>query len=102
MSTFDDRETAFEAKFAHDADLQFKARVRANKMLGLWAAQKLGLDEQAAQDYATTIVKTDLAETGDGDVFAKLSTDLAGKTDDDTLRAQMKSVMAQAMSDISD
>ena len=78
MTTFDDRQNAFEAKFAHDADLQFKVAARRNRLTGLWAATRLGHDGDAAEAFAKTVVIADLAEAGDDDVVAKLLADLAG------------------------
>ncbi|NBQ49447.1 MAG: DUF1476 domain-containing protein [Marivivens sp.] len=63
MSTFDDREKAFEDKFAHDAEMQFKAEARRNKLLGLWAAELLGKSGEDANAYAAEVVKADLQET---------------------------------------
>ena len=77
MTTFDKREEAFEKKFAHDEELQFKATARRNKLLGLWAAEKMGLTGDKAADYAKTVVAADLAEAGDADVIAKVMADLA-------------------------
>lgn len=77
MTTFDKREEAFESKFAHDEELQFKATARRNKLLGLWAAEKMGLTGDKAADYAKTVVAADLAEAGDADVIAKVMADLA-------------------------
>ena len=78
MTTFNDRENAFENKFAHDAELQFKLVARRDRLVGLWAAGKLGLEGDAADAYAKSIVTTQLAHAGDGDVIAKLVADLAG------------------------
>ena len=83
MSTFDDRQQAFEAKFAHDAEMQFKAEARRNKLLGLWAAELMGKSGDAAAAYAIEVVKSDFEEAGDEDVFRKLSGDLGDLADDD-------------------
>jgi hypothetical protein len=96
MTTFDDRENAFEAKYAHDAEMQFKAEARRNKLLGLWAAGLMGRDGDAAMDYAREVIKADFAEAGDEDVFRKVKADLAGRADDATIRAQMVALMAEA------
>ena len=77
MTTFDSRENAFEAKFARDAELQFKVAARRNRLLGLWAADKLGHAGDAADAYAKTIVAADFEEAGDEDVIRKLVADLA-------------------------
>ncbi len=96
MSTFDDRETAFENKFAHDAQMQFKAEARRNKLLGLWAAELMGKSGDAANAYATEVVKSDFEEAGDDDVLRKVSGDLGGKTTDEDIRAKMTELMAVA------
>lgn len=96
MSTFDDRERAFETKFAHDMEMQFKAVARRNKLLGLWAAGLLGKTGQAAEDYAMEVIRADFEEAGHEDVFRKVATDLAGKADEATIRAQMSALLAQA------
>ena len=77
MSGFDKRREGFEAKFALDAELKFKARARRDKMLGLWAAEKLGLTEAAAEEYAREVTRADLQEPGDADVVRKLMRDFA-------------------------
>ena len=100
MTTFDDRETAFEAKFAHDEELQFKAGVRRNKLLGLWAAELLGKTGDAAQEYARDVIKSDFEEAGDEDVFRKLAGDLGDKVDDATLRAKMHELLLEAQAQI--
>ena len=79
MTTFDEREKAFERKFAHDEELRFKSTVRRNKLAGLWAAEKLGLSGEEAEAYAKSIVKADFQEAGDADVLRKLQDDLAAK-----------------------
>ncbi len=78
MSLFDDRQNGFETKFVHDAEMQFKLTARRDKLVGLWAAEKLGLAGDAADSYAKTLVIADLAEAGDDDIMRKLMTDLAG------------------------
>ena len=75
MTTFDKREEGFEKKFALDEELQFKANARRNKLLGLWAAEKLGLHGADAEAYAKSVVMADFAETGDEDVFRKIRDD---------------------------
>lgn len=97
---FDDRESAFEAKYAHDAEMQFKAEARRNRLLGLWAAGLLGMDEAAAQDYARDVIRADFQEAGDEDVFRKIKTDLGGKVGDEEIRAKMAALMAEAKSQI--
>lgn len=89
MSTFDNREQAFEAKFAHDADMQFRAEARANKLTGLWAAELLGKSGQDATDYAMTVVAADFEEAGHEDVVRKLAADLEGHATADEIRAKL-------------
>ncbi len=79
MSRFDDREKSFEAKFAHDEQLQFKAMARRNKLLGLWAAEQMGLSGDAADAYAKEVVKADFEEVGEEDVYRKVKGDLDAK-----------------------
>lgn len=78
MTTFDDRETAFEAKFALDQEQEFKAIARRNKMLGLWAAEKMGLSAESAEQYAAAVVRADFEQPGDEDVFRKVAGDFKG------------------------
>lgn len=96
MSTFDDRENAFENKFAHDAEMQFKADARRNKLVGLWAADLLGKDGDAALEYAKEVIKADFEEAGDEDVYRKLFADVGHVTDEATIRAKMAECMATA------
>lgn len=100
MSTFDDRENAFENKFAHDAQMQFKAEARRNKLLGLWAAELMGKSGDAADDYARDVIAADFEEAGDEDVYRKLAGDLQGHADEETIRAKMLEMMAEAKSQI--
>ncbi|MFN4041085.1 MAG: DUF1476 domain-containing protein [Brevundimonas sp.] len=78
MTTFDDREKAFEAKFALDQEQEFKAIARRNKMLGLWAAEKMGLSADSAEQYANAVVRADFEQPGDDDVFRKIAGDIKG------------------------
>jgi len=102
MSTFDDREQAFEKKFAHDRQMQFKAEARRNKLLGLWAAELMGKSGDDANAYATEVVKSDFEEAGDEDVFRKVSGDLGGKASDDDIRAKMSELMVLAKAQVMD
>ncbi|MEM1072998.1 MAG: DUF1476 domain-containing protein [Pseudomonadota bacterium] len=102
MSTFDDRENAFENKYAHDAEMQFKAEARRNKLLGLWAAELLGKSGDDAADYAKEVVKSDFEEAGDEDVYRKVSGDLGDLADEATIRGKMVSLMAEAKQQIMD
>ena len=96
MTTFDDRETAFESKFAHDATMQFRAEARRNKLLGLWAAGLMGKTEDEAAAYAVEVVSADFEEAGVEDVVRKVAADLAGKASADTIRAKLLELMAEA------
>ncbi len=99
MTTFDKREEGFEKKFALDEEQKFKAEARRNKLLGLWAAEKLGLSGDAATAYAKEVVAADFEEAGDG-VFRKVSGDLGAKglvVPEAELRARMDELMAQAI-----
>ena len=78
MTTFDDREKGFESKFALDQEQEFKAIARRNKMLGLWAAEKMGLSADSAQEYGRAIVKADFEQPGEEDVYRKIAQDLEG------------------------
>lgn len=78
MTTFDDREQAFEAKFALDQEQEFRAIARRNKQLGLWAAEKMGLSPESAESYAAAVVRADFEQPGDEDVFRKVAGDLKG------------------------
>ncbi|HMM15666.1 MAG TPA: DUF1476 domain-containing protein [Parvibaculum sp.] len=100
MSTFDKRGEDFEKIFAHDAELQFKATARRNRLLGLWAAELLGLTGDAAAEYAQEIVKVDLQEVGDEDVFRKLRADFDAKgvaQSDHQIRRAMDEYLAEAV-----
>ena len=96
MSSFDDRENAFENKFAHDAQMQFKAEARRNKLVGLWAAGPLGKSGDEAEAYAKEVIKSDFEEAGDEDVLRKLAGDLGDAADEATIRAKMTEMMAEA------
>ncbi len=96
MTTFNDREKAFENKFAHDEEMQFKAHARSNKLLGLWAASLLGKTGAEADAYAMEVLKADFAEVGTEDVYRKLATDLDYRADEQTIRSKMNEFLAQA------
>jgi hypothetical protein len=104
MTTFDKREEGFEQQFAHDEDLRFKAMARRNKLLGLWAADKLGLKGAEADAYAKSVVMSDFEEVGDHDVFRKVRGDLDAKkvsgVSDEQLRATMTELLARAVAEI--
>ena len=99
MSTFDDREKQFEAKFHHDQELQFKVMARRNRLLGEWAGGLMGLSGDALKDYAKEVVQSDFDKPGDEDVFDKVKSDLVAKgndTSDHQLRHQMDSLLGEA------
>ncbi|HHI71825.1 MAG TPA: DUF1476 domain-containing protein [Rhodobacteraceae bacterium] len=96
MTTFDERESAFENKYAHDAEMQFKANARAHKMLGLWAAEKLGKTGDEAESYAKEVVISDLEEAGHDDVVRKLAADLGDKSSPEEIRRKMNEMLTEA------
>ena len=103
MTGFDDRKDTFEKKFAHDANLRFKAEARRNRMLGEWAAGALGLSGEAAEAYVKSVIVADLKEKGDEDVFRKLRADFdAAKVDqsDHQIRRHMEEFMAKAIEEV--
>ena len=103
MASFEDREKGYERKFAHDEELKFKATARRNKLLGLWAAELMGLSGDAAQAYAREVIKADLEEPGEEDVVRKIRRDFdakgVGKSDHE-IRRQMADLMGQAISQL--
>jgi hypothetical protein len=101
MTTFDKREEAFEKKFAIDEELKFKAEARRNRLLGLWAAEKLGLSGEAAATYVREAVAGSFAQGGDKAVIARVASDLAAKgITEDAVRTQMTEHMAQAIAQV--
>jgi hypothetical protein len=103
MTTFDKREEGFEKQFAHDEELKFKANARRNKLLGLWAAEKLGLSGAAADAYSKEVIAADFEEAGDEDVFRKLRKDFDAKgvvQSDHQIRRTMQELMATAVAQI--
>ncbi|AZN71764.1 DUF1476 domain-containing protein [Georhizobium profundi] len=102
-ASMDDRQKAFESKFAHDADLRFKAEARRNKLLGLWAADLIGKKGDDAAEYAKEVVKSDFQEAGDEDVFRKVRGDLdaaGANVSDEQLRGKMIELMAEAIQQV--
>ena len=103
MTTFDNREKGFEKKFAHDADLKFKAESRRNKMLAEWAAGKMGIAGTELEDYVKAVRRADLAEKGDDDVMRKVAKDLSDKgitVSEADLRKTMNGFLALAVEQI--
>lgn len=96
---FKDRERGYESKWAHDEETRFKVMARRNKLLGLWVAGEMGMDEAKAKEYAMSVVQADFKEAGDEDVFRKVRADLdAAKLAlaDRVLRAKMEELLAVA------
>ena len=103
MTTFDKREEGFEQQFAHDEELRFKATARRNKLLGLWAAEKLGLRGAEAESYAKSVVMRDIEEAGGHDVMGKIRKDFAAKgvvQSDHQIGRVMSELMEKAIADI--
>ena len=96
MTTFDDREHAFENKYAHDEEMKFKAEARRNKLLGLWAAELMGKSGDEADAYAKEVVKADFEEAGHEDVVRKVAADLGDKSSPDEIRAKMAELLIEA------
>ncbi|GAB4296651.1 MAG: DUF1476 domain-containing protein [Roseovarius sp.] len=100
MTTFDERENAFENKFAHDEEMKFKAEMRRNKLLGLWAAELLGKTGADADAYALEVVKSDFEEAGHEDVVRKVAGDLGDLADANTVRRKMDELLKVAKDQI--
>jgi hypothetical protein len=100
MASFEDREKGFERKFAHDEELKFKTTARRNRLLGLWAAEQMGIAGDAAQAYAREVIKADLVEPGEEDVFRKIRADFDAKgvgESDHQIRRKMADLMGEAI-----
>lgn len=103
MSTFDKRKDGFEKEFTFQQERKFRAEARRNKLLGLWAAEKLGLAGDAALVYASDVVAADFEEPGDGDVVRKVLADLQARDaaiTEQTIRAKLRDLGAQALADV--
>lgn len=96
MTTFDERANAFENKFAHDGEMQFRAEARRNKLLGLWAAGLMGKSGDEAATYAMDVVKADFEEAGTEDVVRKVAADLGAKSSPDGIRAKLVELLPVA------
>ena len=99
MSQFDDRERAFEAKYARDEEMQFRITARRNRLLGEWAARQMGLSEAEAESYAKDVVRSDFEEAGDHDVIRKVLGDLTAAnvdSDEDAIREAMRNKEIEA------
>jgi|TARA_B110001454_G_C12722248_1_gene435229 hypothetical protein len=103
MKKLDERKKGYEGKFARDQELEFKILARRNKYLGVWAAEKLGLSGPSVQEYCTEVVRSDLEEAGDMDVFRKVRQDFDDKNfavSDEELRQHMDQFLLQAKEEI--
>jgi hypothetical protein len=103
MTTFDEREVAFEKKFALDEEQKFKAEVRRNKLLGLWVAEKLGLSGDAASGYAKEVIAADFQEARNAEVVRKVIADLGAKgitMTEAQVRTRMGELMARAAAEV--
>ena len=104
MSTFDEREKAFESRFIHDEELRFKSVARRNKLLGAWAAERLGHTGEQAETYARAVVRADFEEPGEEDVFRKIRADFDAakvQVSDDELRLKMRELLVIAAEQMS-
>ena len=105
MSSFDDRQRAEEAKYARDQETQFKVHARRNKLLGLWAAEKMGLGGETAEAYAREIVEVDFEEPGQEDVYRRIAADLAAKNvniSEHRIRREMEDLLEATRQQIED
>ena len=101
MNNFNDREKAFEKKFANDQEAEFKISARRNKLLGGWVADILKLNEEQKKNYITEVIKSDFQEAGDQDVFKKIKKDLEGKNIQDTeIRQKMSEFLEAAKKEV--
>ena len=103
MTTFDKRKDGFERKFTFDQEQKFRTEARRNKLLGLWAAEKLGFSGDAASSYARDVVAADFEEPGDGDVVRKVLADLRAKDaaiTEQVIRAKMQDLATQAFAEV--
>ena len=101
MNNFNDREKAFERKFANDQEAEFKISAKRNKLLGTWVASILNLNEEQKKNYITEVIKSDFQEAGDEDVFKKIKKDLEGKNIQDTeIRQKMSEFLEAAKKEI--
>jgi hypothetical protein len=99
MTTFDERERAFETKFSHDEEMSFRITARRNRLLGEWAARRMGLSDAEAEAYARDVVRSDFEEGGDHDVVRKLLGDLTSagiECDDAEIQAALRNKEIEA------
>ena len=105
MTQFDDRERAFETKFAHDEEMKFRVLARRNRLLGEWAARKMGLSQEEMESYAKDVVRADFEEAGDGDVIRKVLGDLTAagvETDESEIRQTLDHKTVEAKRQLMD
>ncbi len=102
MASFEDRKKSFENKFAHDAEMQFRVEARANKLLGLWAAELLSKTGDEATAYAAEVVKSDFEEAGDEDVIRKVTGDLGSLATADEVRSKRRDCIAMAKAQLAE
>ena len=100
MTTFDERERAFESKFALDQDTEFRAHARRDRLAGLWAGELLGLSGEALESYVTGLIAVDMRTGGDEDVLRKIVTDLDGRATETEVRAKLDALMQDARAEI--
>ena len=103
MSSMKDREEGFETKFVHDEEVKFKAHARRNRLLGIWVAEKLGKTGGDADAYAKEVVKSEIEEAGEEDVFRKIAADLAAagvEVSEHQIRRKMQELMSMAIEQI--
>jgi hypothetical protein len=103
MTTFDEREIAYEAKFAHDEDLRFKAKARRDRRFGAWVAAQLGLSGSAADDYTKKLIRSDLAHPGDAALIETVLGELKAKgvaADERTLKLKLIDLMGEALAEL--
>jgi hypothetical protein len=103
MTTFDEREQAYEAKFAHDEELRFKAVARRDRRFGAWVAKQLGLTGARAEDYTVKVVRADLAHPGDKAIIETVLTDLKSQglaTDEQKLKVKLIDLMEEALAEL--
>ncbi len=100
MTIFDEREAAFESKFVHDEDLKFRALVRCNKLLGLWAASLLGKSKNDSENYYMSIISADLSAPGHDEILAKLAQDLRDKVSLEDIQAKYAELLPVAIEQV--
>lgn len=96
MRSFDERKDAFEKRFAHDEQMRFKVDMRANRLLGQWAAKKMGLSESESADFVRELIASDFEEAGRDDVFRKLCSSLGDSVAESAVREQMEAAHEEA------